>query len=251
MKEFLFAKRNGMTQANSPAEYAREKAAAPSSIQEYEYEKKVNGFKGSLLDFQKAQAEGKSQRQTTSDKVEENTAAADKLGLQGDDRKFFVANGRLPTAGEKVTEGQANAALYADRMRAADAILNKPEAIAAAQSRFQQAAGAHPSIGSLVNSDQYKLYDQAKLDFITAKLRRESGAAISASEFEKDDKTFFPQPGDPPALIAQKAEARKRVIEGIGNAAGPSYAKRQAGQQSEDAGGWQDLGGGIRIRQKQ
>lgn len=233
VKEFLFAKRNGMTQANSPAEYAREKAAAPSSIQEYEYEKKVNGFKGTLLDFQKAQAEGKNQRQTTSDKVDENATAADKLGLQGDDRKFFVANGRLPTAGEKVTEGQANAALYADRMRAADTILNKPEAIAAAQSRFQQIAGANSNVGSVLNSEQYKLYNQAKLDFITAKLRRESGAAISASEFEKDDKTFFPQPNDPPSLITQKADARKRVIEGIGNAAGPSYAKRQAAAQEQ------------------
>lgn len=155
---------------------------------------------------------------------------ANEQGYQGEDRKFFIANGKLPTAGEKTTEGQANAALYADRMKAAETVLNDPASIGALTSRFQRGVGASETVGSYVNSDAYKRAQQAKMDFITAKLRRESGAAISPSEFATDDKTFFPQPGDPPAVIAQKAEARKRVIEGIGNAAGPSYAKKQSQQ---------------------
>jgi hypothetical protein len=57
--------------------------------------------------------------------------------------------------------------------------------------------------------------EQAKLNFIRASLRLESGAAISNSEYERQDRAFFPQTGDGPDVIAQKARARAELIEGF------------------------------------
>ena len=46
------------------------------------------------------------------------------------------------------------------------------------------------------------------MDFITAVLRKESGAAISPSEFSGQDKIFFPQPWDWPEVLLAKRNAR-------------------------------------------
>ena len=62
---------------------------------------------------------------------------------------------------------------------------------------------------------------QAKRDFILASLRYESGAAIHQNEYDNQEKVFFPQTGDSPEVIAQKAAARRRVIESLKVAAGP------------------------------
>jgi hypothetical protein len=62
---------------------------------------------------------------------------------------------------------------------------------------------------------------QAKRDFILASLRYESGAAIGQNEYDNQEKVFFPQTGDSPEVIAQKAAARRRVIESLKVAAGP------------------------------
>lgn len=226
VKEFMYARGMGWTTAKTPAEYAKEKQAAPTDIQEYEYAQR-QGFKGSYLEFQKDKAAAKNTKTTASDKVDENTAAADKQGLQGEERKFFIANGRLPTASEKMTEGQANAALYADRMKAANEILSKPEIAAAGSSRWDRAKAGVPVVGNSWVSSEYQMADQAQRDFINAVLRRESGAAISASEFDNARAQYFPQPGDGPAVLQQKARNRQTAIDGIANAAGPTYAKRQ------------------------
>lgn len=46
----------------------------------------------------------------------------------------------------------------------------------------------------LITSQNQKILMREKMDFITAVLRKESGAAISPSEFAGQDKIFFPQP---------------------------------------------------------
>lgn len=69
--------------------------------------------------------------------------------------------------------------------------------------------------------DQQQSYDQAKRNFVSAVLRKESGAAISESEFANEDKKYFPQAGDSAATIEQKARARDLAIEGLKAQAGP------------------------------
>ena len=61
---------------------------------------------------------------------------------------------------------------------------------------------------------------QAKTNFVTAVLRKESGAAISSEEFTNEDKKYFPQPGDSQELIDQKRQARILAIDTLRMSAG-------------------------------
>ena len=69
-------------------------------------------------------------------------------------------------------------------------------------------------------SDEYLQFQQAKTNFVTAVLRKESGAAISAEEFANEDKKYFPQPGDNEKLIEQKRKARELAIQNLKNESG-------------------------------
>lgn len=62
--------------------------------------------------------------------------------------------------------------------------------------------------------------EQAQRDFINAVLRQESGAAIGASEFDNAKKQYFPQPGDKPEVLKQKAENRRLAVKGFQTNAG-------------------------------
>lgn len=74
----------------------------------------------------------------------------------------------------------------------------------------------------VISADQQK-FNQAKADFINAQLRRESGAAIGKDEYLNADKQYFPQPGDGPEVIKQKAANRRSAIEAMGREGGNSY----------------------------
>lgn len=69
---------------------------------------------------------------------------------------------------------------------------------------------------------------QARINFITALLRKESGAAIGASEFATAEKNYFPKPGDDDKTIAQKQKARETAIKAMQIQAGPG-AKQMGG----------------------
>lgn len=62
---------------------------------------------------------------------------------------------------------------------------------------------------------------QAERNFVSAILRRESGAAIAASEFESAELQYFPRAGDTPEVIAQKKRNRETVIDSMKQEAGP------------------------------
>ena len=89
-------------------------------------------------------------------------------------------------------------------------------------------AEAVPFVGGalargVVQSADTQMYDQAAQDWIRAKLRKESGAAIGADEARQEYATYFPMVGDSAEKIAQKAEARRVVTEGMQKSAGKSY----------------------------
>jgi hypothetical protein len=70
-------------------------------------------------------------------------------------------------------------------------------------------------------SEEQQMYQQAKTNFITAVLRKESGAAIGQNEFNTEEKKYFPQAGDTPAVLKQKQKARDLAIEAMKIQAGP------------------------------
>ena len=134
--------------------------------------------------------------------------------------------GPLRGAGGTPTEGQSNAAGFAQRMELAEGIINRlpPGVQPGVGTRVAEAV---PLIGgALARSGQSpatQQYDQAAQDWIRAKLRKESGAAIGADEMKQEYATYFPMVGDTPEKIAQKAEARRVVTLGMGKSAGRAY----------------------------
>jgi hypothetical protein len=60
-----------------------------------------------------------------------------------------------------------------------------------------------------------------RINFITAILRKESGAAISPQEFTTAEKLYFPKPGDDASVIKQKQRARDLAVKAMKVQAGP------------------------------
>jgi hypothetical protein len=142
-------------------------------------------------------------------------------------------------SGGKFTEGEGKAAGFADRMLQSEAILSGSGPGAGAEgpaspgvqgqgiSRTQASLSAVPGVGNYLTGSDRKAYEQAKRTFINSQLRRESGATIQDAEFLNADKQYFPQPGDPPEQVAQKAETRRAAIEAMGREGGRSYRPKQ------------------------
>lgn len=77
-----------------------------------------------------------------------------------------------------------------------------------------------PSIMGGLSEDQQKVV-QARTNFITAVLRKESGASISPGEYATAEKNYFPAPGDSEKVVKQKQQARETAIKGMKIQAGP------------------------------
>ena len=124
---------------------------------------------------------------------------------------------------------QSNAVAFGARALDAQNMLRQLEAAGTTNTNpLYRAASGMPVIGGALggatnwlNSDQQQSYEQAKRNFVSAILRKESGAAIADSEFVNEDKKYFPQTNDSPATIEQKARARDLAIEALKAQAGP------------------------------
>lgn len=108
---------------------------------------------------------------------------------------------------------QAQVQGYADRTNQADVIINNlGSAGTDAKDSFY---GGIPYIGNYLTSNKYQQLQQAQNNFVNAVLRRESGAAISSSEFASAAKQYFPQPGDSKETIQQKTVNRQTTIDNL------------------------------------
>ena len=67
----------------------------------------------------------------------------------------------------------------------------------------------------LLKSDNQKILEARKKDFITAILRKESGASIAPSEFANEEKKYFAQAWDSPAVLIAKQNARNFAIKSL------------------------------------
>jgi len=127
---------------------------------------------------------------------------------------------------EKYTQPQILSGTYAARMNDATVSIDKI-----------MAGGFDPS-GVMQNIDQFGIpniaanymrtpegqqYRQAQENWISANLRKESGAAIPEQEMDREIKKWFPYPGDANKVIVQKSESRKTAERGMQKAAGGSY----------------------------
>jgi hypothetical protein len=129
-------------------------------------------------------------------------------------------------SGGKPTEGETNAAGFAQRMELAQSIIGSLPA-GSQPGAMTRTLEAIPFVGGVAarssQNVQTQQFDQAAQDWIRAKLRKESGAAIGVDEARQEYATYFPMVGDTPEKIAQKAEARRVVTLGMQKAAGKAY----------------------------
>ena len=166
---------------------------------------------------------------------------------QGGERMFGMP---VPGKDKALTESQGNATAYGMRMKEANAVLEPLEKAGKTNTGLIKGAvsgtvGLVPFIGEKLEDASGSIFNalprvlgglspeqqqvaQARINFITALLRKESGAAIGASEFATAEKNYFPKPGDDAATIAQKQQARKTAIRAMEIQAGPG-AKQMGG----------------------
>lgn len=87
----------------------------------------------------------------------------------------------------------------------------------------QAFADAYPNAANVfLNDSDRQRAEQSERAFIAAILRYDSGAAIPPQEFVTQGQIYFPRPGDEPAVIEQKAQARRVALEGLKSASGPA-----------------------------
>jgi hypothetical protein len=142
------------------------------------------------------------------------------------------AKGQPITKAGKPTEGETNAAGFASRMVAANAITSKlasgnvPKTVEAISGVIPLIGKAIPEIipegiGGL--SSDRRQYMQAANNFIRANLRKESGAAIGADEWTAEFINYFPQYNDDAQTIKQKEIFRNILTQNMIAAGGKSY----------------------------
>lgn len=127
-----------------------------------------------------------------------------------------------PGAKEKEpTQPQFQSGAFAGRMEQAEQVLGTVDKTVAGMNLLSYAAQARSP--AALQSSTFQSYDQAARNFINAVLRRESGAAISPSEFDSARKQYLPQPGDTETTLAQKRANREYVFQTMKKSAGRAY----------------------------
>lgn len=128
---------------------------------------------------------------------------------------------------DTTTEGERKASGFLSRMEAAESIIGG--LAASGHDRFslgERAMGAIPFMpeGVALGPESEKLA-QAQRDWVRSKLRMESGAVIGDEEMAEEIRTYFPQIGEDPEVVKQKAQARQEAIEAMRQMAGRAQKK--------------------------
>ena len=151
---------------------------------------------------------------------EKDRASREKMtGMRESGKNLRIGSLKPPTA------DQSKAATYAKRMEQAEGIFND---LAGQGINFQggkyQVQRALPEFMSGMKDPNLLLQEQAERNFINSILRRESGAAISPSEFSSAERQYFPRPGDNEQVRAQKKANREQAMVGMKAEAANAYA---------------------------
>lgn len=166
--------------------------------------------------------------------------ALDKTKFTADSWNKFIDAGGTPQASKllissegdsKLTEGQAKARTFANRMSDATNTFNSPvlddngNPLIDSQGNVQtleNVAGRPeyireniPIFGNWATTTNRQRYKQAQENWVTANLRKESGAVIGEEEMEQEIRKWFPKTGDDDETVRQKAIARRTAEQGM------------------------------------
>lgn len=195
------------------AQYAAQQALAESNKPQPDLEKifaLVGKYQQDPLDVQQKIL----QLQATRANIAQSYASVDASRASAAASRATAANGKPSTQAEKNDLGFYNRALDAEKT------------IGTVEDKIGTDIGSQAFLASAPNLMQPKenqIYRQAQRQFTEARLRKESGAAIPDSEYEKDAKTYFKQTGDTPETTARKVEARQAVLQSLAFSAGNAY----------------------------
>lgn len=128
-----------------------------------------------------------------------------------------------------LTEVQGRATAFSMRLKDSDKVISEMEKTpgfdpAAITTQYAGQSGIAAPLNYLASNNAQK-YEQAKRNWVTANLRLESGAVIPEPELRQEYRKWFPIPGDGPAVIAQKAAARKVAEQAMDVQSGPGQAR--------------------------
>lgn len=210
-------------QGNVIASLPEDGSSSPTSVQEYQFAQQ-QGYTGT---FDQWKNSGGSDRVLTA-------TEAQSLGVPFG-TKASEAYGITPS--KALTEAQAKDVTYGQRGTQANDIIGQMQntIVKYNPGLYATYSAIEPNtIGNSIVPDDIRQIRQAERNFATAILRRESGAAISASEFDTVEKQYFPRPGDDAATLAQKAQNRKTAIDSFMANIPASY---NAGSVNQGSGG--------------
>jgi hypothetical protein len=175
-----------------------------------------------------------------------NLASAEKWRQKNYEQRERAMQGPTPKELEKreyeektkpPTEGQATSAIHTRAMlegeESAKAQLKKGYDPTEWTSQVGETLQKTPFIGPIARqfrSNEGVAYTDAKDSWIGAKLRKESGAAINADEYLKENRKYFPQSGDTAETSARKEKARKALTEQMAKNAGKALTPEQVAE---------------------
>jgi hypothetical protein len=170
----------------------------------------------------------------------------------------IMAGGQTIAGSPKLTETQSNATAFGMRAKEANRIANELEKAGTTNTGIIRSAisgtvGMAPFVGGKMSqgvesamnvlpgalggpSEEQQQTAQARRNFISAVLRKESGAAIPPDEYANEEKKYFPEVGDLPKNIEQKRQARELAIKALEIQAGPGAKQIKAVGGGTDTG---------------
>lgn len=190
--------------------------------QEREDRFKLQQMKQSLTDKEIDMLKNQFQHQQESEQLRAQMGIA---------REKIAAEKEKSNKPPELKDWQVQSATYGRRLAQAENVFNDLENQGYDRSSFGEGA---KDVGSkLLNfvgagyltPENLKRQQQAERNFVTATLRKESGASISPTEFETAEKQYFARSGDSPEVLAQKRANRQQVIEGMKLGAGPAWSQ--------------------------
>jgi hypothetical protein len=208
-----------ITGATTPVVDATGKPVKDVSAAQAEETKRANAEQEKIARFNaKIAADRQKLEQYKVDNPEKEIKEADGVFVAVDKRSGkatpITVGGKPLESGKPLNESEGKAVAFGIRMKEANSLLDSLSAKGTDMPAI--GAGAQYGIGGIINaataSPAQQQVLQAKRNFITANLRKESGAVIGAEELDMEDQKYFPQLGDSEAVKAQKKKSRETAI---------------------------------------
>jgi len=141
--------------------------------------------------------------------------------------KLRAEERKVGPGGVKTTRAQQEAASFGLRIQDSNEIMNRLFDTTDIVEKITGRLSVARNVPNRLKSPELRELEQAEANFINAILRRESGAAISDSEFERAAQQYFPQPGDSAGTLVNKKANRERILNNLQREAGAAFPEEE------------------------